>query len=87
MAENGKHAKETTKQCPNCQLLNPPAAQHCDCGYNFRTRSIEQPEKEGKGGRKLSLRGALVIMFVAISVALIPALALVLLLHVWGWGG
>jgi hypothetical protein len=29
-------------QCPNCQLLNPPEALRCDCGYNFANRTIEQ---------------------------------------------
>lgn len=30
------------KDCPNCGLLNPPEAQHCDCGYDFVTRKMKR---------------------------------------------
>ena len=26
--------------CPNCGLMNPPAAQRCDCGYDFQTGCV-----------------------------------------------
>ncbi len=29
------------KKCPKCNLSNPPAAQHCDCGFNFVTGNVE----------------------------------------------
>lgn len=29
-------------QCPNCRLENPPSAEWCDCGYSFKTRSVER---------------------------------------------
>ena len=27
--------------CPNCRLVNPPAAQRCDCGYDFGSKSLK----------------------------------------------
>lgn len=27
--------------CPNCRLVNPPAAERCDCGYDFGTKSLK----------------------------------------------
>jgi len=27
--------------CPNCRLVNPPAAERCDCGYDFATKSLK----------------------------------------------
>src|SRR5258706_15141693 len=33
------------KRCPVCKLVNPGAAQTCDCGYSFATRTPgEVPE-------------------------------------------
>ena len=26
---------------PNCGLLNPPAAERCDCGFDFASRSVK----------------------------------------------
>ena len=28
--------------CPNCQLINPPSALRCDCGYDFETGTMQQ---------------------------------------------
>ena len=28
------------KKCPNCGLINPPEAQRCDCGYDFRLGKV-----------------------------------------------
>ena len=28
-------------KCPHCGLLNPQSAQRCDCGYDFRTASLQ----------------------------------------------
>jgi hypothetical protein len=27
------------KTCPQCKLLNPDTVLHCDCGYNFETKT------------------------------------------------
>src|SRR5579864_7349110 len=29
--------------CPNCELINPPTARRCDCGYDFESRTIKTP--------------------------------------------
>jgi hypothetical protein len=31
------------KDCPQCGLVNPPAALHCDCGYDFTDRRPTRP--------------------------------------------
>jgi hypothetical protein len=28
--------------CPRCGLINPETAQHCDCGYDFISKSVEK---------------------------------------------
>ena len=36
-------------KCPQCGLFNPPAAELCDCGYDFRDRRPTRPHQvEGK---------------------------------------
>lgn len=32
------------KECPHCKLANPGSAEHCDCGYDFRSGSMESDE-------------------------------------------
>ena len=41
------------KECPNCKLVSPESAEHCDCGYDFATGSMQssaeandRPEKK-----------------------------------------
>ena len=29
--------------CPNCKLVNPPAATRCDCGYDFHLQTMREP--------------------------------------------
>ena len=29
--------------CPRCGLINPETAQRCDCGYDFTTKTLEEP--------------------------------------------
>ena len=28
-------------ECPNCGLFNPPAAQRCDCGFDFPSQTVK----------------------------------------------
>lgn len=28
------------KECPECRLINPDAAQRCDCGYDFDNMTL-----------------------------------------------
>lgn len=28
--------------CPNCNLVNPPTAARCDCGYDFKTDTVKE---------------------------------------------
>ena len=30
-------------ECPHCGLINPETAQRCDCGYDFTTKTLEEP--------------------------------------------
>jgi hypothetical protein len=54
MIANDQQSRTSPKECPNCQLLNPPEAQRCDCGYNFQKQSIaEKGERPGKRSGKL----------------------------------
>lgn len=32
-----------SKNCPRCGLANPSTAQRCDCGFDFLSKTIEQP--------------------------------------------
>src|SRR5262245_4264860 len=29
------------KRCPRCSLINPPSAQRCECGFDFRSAPAE----------------------------------------------
>ena len=30
--------------CTNCNLINPPDARVCDCGFSFETGDVHQPD-------------------------------------------
>ena len=30
-------------ECPHCRLINPDTTQHCNCGYDFTTKTLEEP--------------------------------------------
>lgn len=37
------------KDCPKCGLANPDAAQRCDCGYDFSSRTMEESYLGSRG--------------------------------------
>jgi hypothetical protein len=43
--------------CPNCQLVNPPTATRCDCGYDFQTHTMQKSYLTDRD-KKLSQAGA-----------------------------
>ena len=62
------------KNCPKCNLINPPGAQHCDCGYSFTTEQIEDFLKaKHSGGRGMTEKKILLIaLTIFILMGLIP---------------
>ncbi len=30
-------------ECPRCGLFNPDSASRCDCGYDFKSKTVEKP--------------------------------------------
>jgi len=53
--------------CPHCGLFNPPAAQRCDCGYDFETNTLRDSylpalviknELRRRTGKKTMVAGA-----------------------------
>ena len=58
--------------CPNCGLINPPRALHCDCGCVFGTLAIEAPhirQKAPNGG--LAIRFGLLSPLLAFVASLL----------------
>ena len=35
-------------KCPRCGLINPDVAERCDCGYDFKSRTVERAYFEQK---------------------------------------
>src|SRR5215472_5316293 len=33
--------KRNMKDCPKCKLINPDIAEHCDCGYDFPSGTMQ----------------------------------------------
>src|SRR5262244_582781 len=50
----------TAMDCPNCKLVNPPTATRCDCGYAFRTPTMQEsdPSERDKQHLKKGLASA-----------------------------
>lgn len=46
-------------ECPHCKLLNPDGAERCDCGYDFKSGSLEtsyNTETSETGGNWLDIQ-------------------------------
>lgn len=67
--------------CPHCKLINPPSAIRCDCGYDFKLRSVEgsylaDRQNRAQQEKSLNLRRALKFGFVLlIAVKILLGLA------------
>jgi hypothetical protein len=58
--------------CPKCKLINLPAAERCDCGYDFTTRTMEHSYLTEHDRRlsKSGIPGAVVVGLLAIRFTL-----------------
>jgi hypothetical protein len=77
------HLKEAARteegalKCPNCGLINPPTAERCDCGYDFVSKTIEEPYfKEPIDPRLRTFGGWLLLFWYGMTVAT-PSITLV----------
>jgi hypothetical protein len=54
--------------CPKCNLVNPPTAERCDCGYDFKTGTLEQSYLTERDHHlsKPAITGAVVLAFLAV---------------------
>jgi uncharacterized membrane protein len=57
--------------CPNCKLVNPPTAERCDCGYDFKTRTIKESylTERDKQLSKPGIVGAALLILVLVRFA------------------
>ena len=39
------------KECPKCGLTNPDSAQRCDCGWDFRSETLEKSYLTGNAAQ------------------------------------
>jgi len=54
------------KRCPRCSLINPPSAQRCECGFDFRAEPSEvrhELERQSQGVQGRIVSGALLFGF------------------------
>lgn len=57
------------KDCPNCGLVNPSAAERCDCGYDFARRDGETPSPRYRWGNFVGI-GSLLAVALYVSIAI-----------------
>ena len=69
------------KTCPNCQLVSPPEASTCDCGYDFAARTMGpsllrrgQHRHRVSGDERPSLRKAAYLVLSALLLVLASAI-------------
>lgn len=61
--------------CPKCKLVNPETAERCDCGYDFKTRTMEHSYLTERDSRLVrpAIAGTVVLAILAIRFALVLA--------------
>jgi hypothetical protein len=57
--------------CPNCQLVNPPGALKCDCGYDFATGHNKSPLRGNQQSRSSRLWW-IILLLIPMPVGLLP---------------
>jgi hypothetical protein len=63
------------KKCPQCGLVNPPAAELCDCGYSFLDRRATRPHQPGEKLTPLDIGVAVLLPPVGLILGLLRALS------------
>ena len=68
-------------ECPRCRLINPETTQRCDCGYDFTTKTLEEPyDRSQEADASESVHG-----WLKLKVASLILLLLVVGTGLW-WG-
>ena len=61
--------------CPNCRLINPPSALRCDCGFDFRSKSVEASYIRGGVGGAVpaqhTLGAGLLLVGIAVAITVL----------------
>ncbi len=57
--------------CPKCKLVNPPTAERCDCGYDFKTGVMKESYLSERDKRlsKPAIAGIIVLALAVVRVA------------------
>jgi hypothetical protein len=59
-------------RCPNCNLINPPNAERCDCGYDFESKTVQASYIKASRGiaSRLSRWGRLLTAIALVAILL-----------------
>ena len=81
--------------CPRCNLVNPPTAERCDCGYDFRTGQVLESYVTGTAISARELRPerwvSVALLALLAAPALVYCIATIVLLYdrppssLWQW--